>query len=73
MLHGQDLGALLSLEPYNADRYYKNHLMMGVVDKLHKLYGTELGPIVAARSVGLSAVNMLTPLKGFFMKQASGL
>lgn len=70
--HGQDLGTYLSLEAYNRDRYAANHVMLGVCDKLHKLYSVGSGPLVGLRSVGLQAVNALSPLKSFFMEQASG-
>jgi ubiquinone biosynthesis monooxygenase Coq6 len=70
--HGQDLGAQLSLEPYNSERYAANHVILNVCDKLHKLYSVESGPLVPLRSVGLRAVNALGPLKNFFMEQASG-
>lgn len=70
--HGMDIGVHMSLESYNADRYAKNHVLMGVVDKLHKIYAVESGPLVPLRSVGLSAVNALGPLKHFFMGQAAG-
>ncbi|RYC60581.1 hypothetical protein CHU98_g5637 [Xylaria longipes] len=70
--HGQDVGARMSLEPYNAERYVANHVLLGVVDKLHKLYSVESGPLVPLRSWGLSAVNAMGPLKGFFMQQAAG-
>jgi ubiquinone biosynthesis monooxygenase Coq6 len=71
--HGQDIGVPLSLEAYNAERYAANNLLLGVVDKLHKLYSIESGPMVPFRSLGLKAVNALTPLKQFFMEQASGI
>jgi ubiquinone biosynthesis monooxygenase Coq6 len=70
--HGQDLGSILSLEAYNAERYAANHVLLGVCDKLHKVYSFESGPIVHLRSLGLNAVNSLQPLKSFFMSQAAG-
>lgn len=69
---GQDIGSLLALESYNARRYAANNLLLGVVDKLHKLYSVGSGPLVGLRSWGLSAVNAVTPLKTFFMQQAAG-
>ena len=69
---GADLGARLSLEPYAADRYAANHLLLGVCDKLHKLYSVGYGPLVPLRSLGLNAVNALGPVKRFFMEQAAG-
>ncbi|KAK8056166.1 ubiquinone biosynthesis mono0xygenase COQ6 [Apiospora rasikravindrae] len=53
-------------------RYAANHVMLGVVDKLHKLYSVESGPLVPLRSFGLNAVNAMRPLKNFFMEQAAG-
>jgi ubiquinone biosynthesis monooxygenase Coq6 len=70
--HGQDIGVNMSLESYNSDRYAKNHVLLGVVDKLHKLYAVESGPLVPLRSIGLRAVNAMSPLKQFFMGQAAG-
>jgi ubiquinone biosynthesis monooxygenase Coq6 len=70
--HGQDIGVQMSLEPYNAERYAANNMLLGVVDKLHKLYAVESGPIVPLRSIGLRAVNALGPVKHFFMEQAAG-
>ncbi|KAI5918272.1 hypothetical protein F4810DRAFT_597104 [Camillea tinctor] len=70
--HGQDIGVKMTLEPYAAERYAANHVLLGVVDKLHKLYAVQSGPLVPLRSWGLSAVNAMGPLKGFFMRQAAG-
>ncbi|TQS39219.1 hypothetical protein Golomagni_00256 [Golovinomyces magnicellulatus] len=70
--HGEDIGTMPALESYNADRYAANHLILGVVDKLHKLYSVENGPLIPLRSIGLRAVNTLGPLKYFFMEQAAG-
>ncbi|PHH67173.1 hypothetical protein CDD81_2942 [Ophiocordyceps australis] len=72
LTHGQDLGTRLSLESYNSDRYAQNHLLLGVCDKLHKLYSVESGLLVSLRSIGLRAVNAVSPLKTFIMRQASG-
>ncbi|KAG0636489.1 hypothetical protein HOY80DRAFT_355020 [Tuber brumale] len=69
---GQDIGSTLSLEPYYSDQYFKNNLMIGVVDKLHKLYGTAFPPVVAVRSLGLRAVNAMEGLKSMIMEQAAG-
>ncbi|KAI9792540.1 MAG: putative ubiquinone biosynthesis monooxygenase [Peltula sp. TS41687] len=71
VLHGQDIGTLLSLAPYTSQRYAANNLLMGVVDKLHKLYSVSSGPLVPLRSWGLRGVNALGPLKAFFMSRAA--
>lgn len=70
--HGQDIGTQMSLEAYNAERYAANHQLSGVVDKLHKLYSVQSGPLVTLRSWGLQAVDNMTPLKEFLMRQAAG-
>ncbi|KAJ2904797.1 ubiquinone biosynthesis mono0xygenase COQ6 [Zalerion maritima] len=70
--HGMDIGSMLALEKYNAERYFENHAVLGVCDKLHKLYSVGSGPVVGLRSLGLKAVSALRPVKDFLMKQASG-
>ncbi|KAI9698370.1 MAG: putative ubiquinone biosynthesis monooxygenase [Candelina mexicana] len=70
--HGQDIGTQLSLESYNSERYSANNILIGVVDKLHKLYSASSGPLVPVRSWGLSAVNAMSPLKAFIMRHAAG-
>lgn len=70
--HGQDIGSTISLESYNAERYSENNTLLGVVDKLHRLYSVESGPLVPLRSIGLSAVNAMGPLKDFLMRRAAG-
>jgi ubiquinone biosynthesis monooxygenase Coq6 len=72
MQSGQDIGSSLSLEPYNSERYAANNTLLGVCDKLHKLYSFESGPIVPLRSIGLRAVNQLGFLKGYLMRTAAG-
>ena len=70
--HGRDIGAYMSLESYISERYAANNMLLGIVDKLHKLYAVESGPIIPLRSLGLKAVNGVAPLKHFFMNQAAG-
>jgi ubiquinone biosynthesis monooxygenase Coq6 len=43
---------------------------MAVVDKLHKLYTTDYGPVVWARSTGLEVVNELDSVKAAIMMTA---
>lgn len=69
---GQDIGSTLALESYNSARYGENNAMLGVCDKLHRLYSVDSGPVVGIRSLGLRAVDALGPLKGFFMSRAAG-
>jgi ubiquinone biosynthesis monooxygenase Coq6 len=69
---GLDIGNPLVLEPYWADRFPENNMLLGVVDKLHKLYSSTAEPVVALRTVGLNLVNELTVLKDLMIKHVSG-
>ncbi|CAG8507156.1 13046_t:CDS:2, partial [Dentiscutata heterogama] len=60
---GQDLGNIQLLKNYSSDRYLSNLIMLGVVDKLHKLFGNDFAPIVLMRSLGLQVINNLEPVK----------
>ncbi|KAF5336069.1 hypothetical protein D9611_006401 [Ephemerocybe angulata] len=70
ILHGGDVGSYTALLPYAQERYLANHILMAAVDKLHKLYTTELEPVVWARSVGLEVLNELDSVKAAIMMQA---
>ncbi|KZT37735.1 ubiquinone biosynthesis hydrox [Sistotremastrum suecicum HHB10207 ss-3] len=68
--HGIDFGSRTALLPYVRNRYFENHKVMSAVDKLHKLYSSQLPPVVWARSVGLEVVNELDSLKTALMLSA---
>ncbi|CAG8436823.1 10400_t:CDS:2 [Funneliformis mosseae] len=71
--NGQDIGDINLLRGYSSERYLSNLVMLGVVDKLHKLFGTDFTPTVLARSLGLKTLNNLEPVKAEIMKYAMGL
>lgn len=71
--HGGDIGDEMYLERYNREMWVQNNRMLGVTDKLHKLYGVGWGPLVRIRSLGLKVVNQIGPVKGWLMKQAGGM
>ncbi|KAG0364440.1 hypothetical protein BC939DRAFT_435848 [Gamsiella multidivaricata] len=73
LLSGSDIGNIHSLTPYSSERFLPNLAMLGTVDKLSKLYNTDFGPIVWARSLGLTAVDNMGPFKSEIMKFAMGL
>lgn len=63
--HGGDVGSTVQcLDMYARDRYSANNTMLGVVDKLHKLYtsGSNSNLVVWARTLGLRTVDALGPL-----------
>ena len=70
--HGQDLGDLMTLEKYNAERWGANAAVCGACDLLHKAYSVENGPVTWARGLALEAVGSLPWLKSFIMRQAEG-
>ena len=69
--HGMDIGDQLSLENYDAARYETNNRLLGVVDKLHKVYSVQSAPFVALRSLGLEAVGSVGAAREFLMRQAA--
>ncbi|MGN6304310.1 MAG: ubiquinone biosynthesis hydroxylase [Mesorhizobium sp.] len=70
---GQDIGALDVLERYQQWRRFDT-LSMGVTtDVLNRLFSNDIGPLRAARDLGLGLVERMPRLKGFFIRQASGL
>lgn len=64
------LGSQTALLPYSRERYFENHKVLSITDKLHKLYGSTLAPVVWGRSVGLEILNELSFLKGALMLSA---
>ncbi|CAB4380541.1 unnamed protein product [Rhizophagus irregularis] len=72
IINGQDIGDINLLREYSSERYFANIMMLGVVDKLHKLFGTSLTPIVLARSFGLKVLDNFDPIKAEIMKFAMG-
>jgi ubiquinone biosynthesis monooxygenase Coq6 len=66
------VGSIHALAKYPLERYFLNHQMLGVCDKLHKLYSMESGLGVRLRSWGLEALNEISPLKRLIVQSASG-
>ncbi|KAK6430553.1 putative ubiquinone biosynthesis monooxygenase [Oleoguttula sp. CCFEE 5521] len=69
---GMDIGSCWCLDGYGSDRWGKNNAVMGVVDKVGKVFGASAGPVVWARSLGFNAVERLGWVKGGLMRGASG-
>ncbi|GME86515.1 unnamed protein product [Ambrosiozyma monospora] len=68
---GLDIGSKFALEGYFSERYPANHVLLGIVDKIHKIYSTDFTPLVMARSLGLDAINNTPFLKDFMVSQIS--
>lgn len=56
--------------PYFKERYFENHKIMAVTDKLHKIYRTDFAPVVWARTVGVEVLHELSSLKTAVMLSA---
>lgn len=69
---GLDIGSPLVLEEYVAEAWPGNHVLMGVCDKLHKLFSTDFGPLVALRGFGLKSLNMFDGVKELMIRAISG-
>ena len=70
---GMDIGDGVVLERYQRWRRFDNTLMLAMTDGLNRLFSNNIRPLRLVRDLGLAAVNHLTPLKKFFMRNAMGL
>lgn len=70
---GQDFGALDVLERYQQWRRFDTVRMGVTTDVLNRLFSNDIGPLRAARDIGLGLVERMPRLKDFFIRQASGL
>ncbi|KAL4941560.1 hypothetical protein BDV06DRAFT_194237 [Aspergillus oleicola] len=69
--HGMDVGDVLTLERYTAERWATNAKIGGTCDVLHKLYNTPgQGPVAWGRSLGFEIIDRLPFVKGFLMRNA---
>ena len=74
VLHGADIGNEIGcLDQYSSEMWMSNNRMLGAVDKLHWLYSAKSWPVVGLRGLGLRTVDALSPVKGWFMRQAGAL
>ncbi len=70
---GLDLGSAAVLERYGRWRRFDNGLMLAMTDTLVRFFSNDIGPIKAARALGLSAVNRIAPLRRLFARHAMGI
>lgn len=69
---GLDIGSTLVLERYVATAWPNNHVLMGICDKLHKIFSTDFYPLVAVRGFGLKSLNYFEVVKESMVKAISG-
>lgn len=72
VLLGAPLGDEQALYQYEKERQKYNVATMASIDGLYRLYNTAAPPLVLLRSLGLSAVNVMSPLKRQIMVHAEG-
>lgn len=67
---GADLGDFEYLRQYETERQRFNVPVAASIEALNSLYSNSFGPLVALRSLGLSAVNACRPLKDAVIRSA---
>ena len=70
---GDDIGDLGVLYAYAAWRRRDNQVVAALTDGLTRIFSTSFLPLVLARDLGLTAVDLLPPVKRRFMRITSGL
>ncbi|MEZ5669995.1 MAG: UbiH/UbiF/VisC/COQ6 family ubiquinone biosynthesis hydroxylase [Alphaproteobacteria bacterium] len=70
---GLDVGRPQLLAAYQARRRADNLVLATVTDALNRLFSNDIGPVRAARDLGLAAVNRLPPVKRVLMRHAMGV
>jgi ubiquinone biosynthesis monooxygenase Coq6 len=68
---GMDIGSTLVLEPYFSNAWPANNAMLGVCDKLHKVFSTNWYPLVLLRGIGMKSINFADPIKDLMVKAIS--
>ncbi|KAG8192275.1 hypothetical protein JTE90_002101 [Oedothorax gibbosus] len=69
---GDSIGSIDYLSEYETIRQRHVVPAMFAIDALNRLYKTEFAPIVLMRSLGVTALDALHPIKSKIMQQASG-
>jgi 2-polyprenyl-6-methoxyphenol hydroxylase-like FAD-dependent oxidoreductase len=69
---GQDIGSQTILDRYGKPQFIKNEIALNVFEGLKQIYSWNFGPIPFLRSIGVSLVDRITPLKQFIINEATG-
>jgi 2-octaprenyl-6-methoxyphenol hydroxylase len=69
---GLDIGGKSVLEDYQRWRRFDSAALLAITDGLNRLFGSDNPAVRLSRDIGLSTVNRMPKLKGFFMEHARG-
>ncbi|KAK6456312.1 COQ6 monooxygenase, coenzyme Q biosynthesis [Scheffersomyces xylosifermentans] len=69
---GLDIGSTMVLDSYVAAAWPGNHAILGICDKLHKIFSTDFAPMVFLRGFGMKSLNMVDTVKDLMIKAISG-
>jgi len=69
---GLDSGSEATLTQYNQWRRFDTNVTALATDGLNRLFSNDLPGVRQLRDTGLKLVNMATPLKSLFMREAAG-
>ncbi|KAI8874309.1 ubiquinone biosynthesis hydrox, partial [Ramicandelaber brevisporus] len=67
---GGDIGARHNLVGYSRERFLPDLAMLGAVDKLWRLFGTDIAPVAWTRSLGMNVIDSLPFVKSAIVKYA---
>ena len=60
------------LENYARWRNFDNNMLAGATDMFNRFFSNNIAPVKHVRRLGLGMVDKLSPLRSFFMREASG-
>lgn len=60
------------LENYARWRSFDNNMLAGATDMFNRFFSNNIAPVKHVRRLGLGMVDKLSPLRSFFMREASG-
>ncbi|KAJ3125544.1 putative ubiquinone biosynthesis monooxygenase [Nowakowskiella sp. JEL0407] len=63
VVDGSDIGNIHSLQPYSANRYISNSIMLGGVDLIGRIFSVENGAFAWLRGIGMGAFGRIPGLK----------
>lgn len=68
--HGEDIGALETLLPYETERQRRVIPIISAINALNSLFSSTLTPVIIARGLGLQAADVMSPIKDRIVKYA---